>query len=252
MPLSYALSPLKPGSRSFKLANIKQESNSHWYSDTWGLKKDLPPNLVTQWSNILSQRSVLLTLTTQPISVSPSFPFATSKLLLSWEIYLWGGNLNHWSAVGSSFSFNRKGGTAGLLGIKRASERANFIPDLLLWWALKGTMGFPWELCLVMCELWLSLMKAPAWKADAIQKSSIHPQILTFSLCLFPENLLLTYNYLLGISLPWVSQLPQSQHFQNTRLIISFPKSSPAFSFPVSDSIIYPVTQTRNQAHIFL
>lgn len=122
VPLSYALSPLKPGSRSFKLANMKRESNSCWYSDRWGLKKDLPPNLVTQWSNILSQRSVPLTLTMQPISVTPSFHSTTSKLLLGWDIDLWRGSVNHWSAVGSSFSFNSKGGTAELLGIKRASR----------------------------------------------------------------------------------------------------------------------------------
>lgn len=94
--------------------------------------------------------------------------------------------------------------------------------------------------------------EGPALKADVIQNSFIHSRILTFRLYLFPASLIPLYNYLLDISLRWASQLPQSQHFQTTTLRIFLPKSSPAFSFPDSDAIIYPVTLTRNQAHIFV
>lgn len=111
VPLSCASSPLKPGSRSLKLTNMKQESNSYWYSDSTRYSRE----------RVFSQRSVPLALTMHPISVNASFPFTTSKLLVRWGIGFRGGNLNNWS-VGGSFSFNNKEGTAGLLGINRASR----------------------------------------------------------------------------------------------------------------------------------
>lgn len=117
VPLSCALSPLKPGSRSLKLTNMKQESNSYWYSDK--KKTSLPMSLLRRARLLTKKRALGFDLAAH-IS-KPQFSFHHKQTTSGLRNEFRGGNLNKWS-VSSSFSFNNKEGTAGLLGINRASR----------------------------------------------------------------------------------------------------------------------------------
>lgn len=118
VPLSCALSPLKPGSRSLKLTNMKQESNSYWYSDK--KKTSLPMSLLRRARLLTKKRALGFDLAahiSKPVFLSPQANYFWAEEWIGFR----GGNLNNWS-VSSSFSFNNKEGTAGLLGINRASR----------------------------------------------------------------------------------------------------------------------------------